>query len=135
MLLLQNYEPPILACAVNEVLESIVEVESLAIQTLVLPLIVPPSKLKCVSRSLTMTGSEVSLFGVQIGSETDIMRAMVTKCQKLPLPMQIHHEHLACFLHVIRVLKFSTFVLVGQIGQDLTKRASEQEVEGDLLYR
>ncbi|KAL6986849.1 hypothetical protein U1Q18_001004 [Sarracenia purpurea var. burkii] len=137
VLLMQNYEPPVLACAVNEVLASI-KGENLSIMpTIVLPVIVAAPKLK-LDQKYTASSDDVSLYGVQIGPETDITRAIVAKTQKPPLSLQIYHETFACFLQLVRVSKLPTFVLIGQSGQRKFQKNSGLELEmmyeiGELL--
>uniref|UniRef100_A0A5B7BHE4 DUF7894 domain-containing protein n=1 Tax=Davidia involucrata TaxID=16924 RepID=A0A5B7BHE4_DAVIN len=127
VLLLQNYEPPILVCAVNEVLASITGENSSTMPTLVLPFMVGASKLKWEGKNSSM--NKVSLYGMQIGQEIDISEAMFSKTQKPPSQLQIHHEPLACCLQLIRVLKLPSFVLIGQSGQHLSNKASGEELE------
>jgi len=50
VLLLENYEPPILACALSEVLSVLAAGESSTIPTVVVPFIVPATKLKVDSK-------------------------------------------------------------------------------------
>lgn len=121
MLLMQDYEPPVLACAVNEVLSSMKE-ESFSI---VLPIVVAAPKLK-LERKFSTTSDKVSLYGVQIGPETDITRTMVAKTQKPPLSMQIHHEPLACFIQLVRVLNLPTCVLFGRSSDQFQKTSGEE---------
>ncbi|KAK9284397.1 hypothetical protein L1049_023568 [Liquidambar formosana] len=117
VLLLQNYEPPILACAVNEVLASITGEESSTIPTFVAPFLVASSKLKSETKNLTANHNKALLYGVQIGPGTDISQTLATRTQKPPSSLQIHHEPLACLLQLVRVLNLPTFVLIGQRGQ------------------
>ncbi|KAA8524904.1 hypothetical protein F0562_011327 [Nyssa sinensis] len=126
VLLLQNYEPPILVCAVNEVLASIMGENSSTMPTLVLPFMVAASKLKWENKNSSMN-NKVSLYGMQIGQATDISEAMSGKTQKPPSQLQIHHEPLACCLQLIRVLKLPAFVLIGQSG--LSNKALGEELE------
>ncbi|XP_059661292.1 uncharacterized protein LOC132307516 [Cornus florida] len=137
LLLLQNYEPPILACVVNEVLASITGEDSSTMPTVVFPFIVAASKLKWEGKS-SLTNNKVSLYGIQIGPETDVTRVMLAKTQKPPSTLQIHHESVACCLQLIRVLKLPTFFLIGQCGRHTSSKALAEELEviyemGDLL--
>ncbi|ONI18025.1 hypothetical protein PRUPE_3G192700 [Prunus persica] len=129
VLLMQYHEPPILACAVNEVLAQIAGKKSSSIPTIVAPFVVASSKLKLESKSATKFEGKVSLYGTEIGSETAISKAMATRTQKPPPTMQIHHEPLACFLQLARVLKLPTYVLIGERGL----RISDKE-ELEILY-
>lgn len=121
MILMQDYEPPVLTCAVNEVLASMKE-ESFSI---VLPIVVAAPKLK-LERKFSTTSDKVSLYGVQIGPETDITRTMVAKTQKPPLSMQIHHEPLACFIQLVSVLNLPTCVLIGRSSDQFQKTSGEE---------
>ncbi|KAM7495308.1 hypothetical protein LguiB_029917 [Lonicera macranthoides] len=137
ILLLQKYEPPILACAVNEVLASLARENSSNMPTLIIPYFVAASKLKLESKNST-TNDEVSLFGMQIGPETDVTQALVSRAQKLPSSLQIHDEPLACILQLVRVLKMPAFVLTGQSVQSLPHKTFGEEVKviceiGELL--
>lgn len=125
MLLMQNFEPPILACAVSEVLTQIVGENSSSLPTIVVPFVVASTKLKGDSRTSTKSDSKVSLYGVQIGPQTNITKAMATRTQKPSSTFQIHYEPLACLLQLARVLNVPTFVLLGQRGQ----RVSDDFVE------
>ncbi|KAI8006896.1 hypothetical protein LOK49_LG07G02786 [Camellia lanceoleosa] len=137
LLLMQNYEPPVLVCAISEVLASINGESSSIIPTVVLPIIVATPNLK-LERKYSTTSDKVSLYGVQIGPETDITQDMVAKTQKPPSSLQIHHEPLACFLQLVHVLKLPTFVLIGQSGQRKFQKGLGEELEmiyeiGELL--
>lgn len=127
ILLLPKYEPPILACAVNEVLASLVGENSSTMPTLILPYFVAALNLKLENKHLSH--DKISLHGFQIGPETDTTRALLTSTQKLPPSLQIHHETLACLLQLVRVLKMPTFVLLGQSDQSLSPTTFGEEVE------
>lgn len=132
LLLMQNYEPPVLVCAISEVLASINGESSSIVPTVVLPIIVATPNLK-LERKYSTRSDKVSLYGVQIGPETDITRDMVAKTQKPPSSLQIHHEPLACFLQLVRVLKLPTFVLIGQSGQHKFQKDLGEELE--MIYQ
>lgn len=137
ILLLQKYEPPILACAVNEVITSVAGENSLNMPTLIIPFLVAASKLKLESKS-SVTNFNVSLHGLQIGSETDTSKALLSKTQKLPSSLQIHYEPLACSVQLVRVTKIPAFILVGKSGQNQSPKSSEEEFKvlcemGDIL--
>lgn len=122
VLLMQYYEPPILACACNEVLAQLEGHKSSSMPTIVAPFFVASSKLKWDSKTATKFDSKGSLYGIQIGPETDIGKAIVTRTQKAPSSLQIHHEPLACLLQLVRVLNLPTFVLIGQRGQRISAK-------------
>ncbi|KAB2610773.1 hypothetical protein D8674_018805, partial [Pyrus ussuriensis x Pyrus communis] len=111
LLLMEYYEPPILACAINEVLAQLAGRNSSSVPTVVAPFFLESSKLK--------------------GEKTAISKAMATKAQKPSPSLQIHHEPLACFLQLVRVLKLPTYVLVGQRGQRISDK--EEFQIGELL--
>lgn len=124
---MQNYEPPILACAINEVLAQIIAGEkSTPLPTILVPFALASSKLKGDGKTLTKNDSKVSLFGVQIGPETDITKVMATRTQKPSSTFQIHNEPLACLLQLVRVLNLPTFFLVGQRGQHVSDKFTEE---------
>nr|GFA54969.1 hypothetical protein [Tanacetum cinerariifolium] len=81
--------------------------------SLILPFILDSSKIKLERKSLT----NEDIYGIQIGPQTDMMQALSSRHVKAPSSMQIHHEPLSCALQLVRVLKTSTFILVGQSGQ------------------
>ena len=112
MVLLQNYEPPILACAVNEVLASITGEQSSPLPTF----LVPSSKLKWEIKN-SAPNHKNALYGMQIGPETETTQALATRTKKPPSLLQIRHEPLAIFIQLARVLKLPTFVLIGQNGK------------------
>ncbi|KAK4594207.1 hypothetical protein RGQ29_018049 [Quercus rubra] len=138
LFLMQNYEPPVLACAVAEILSQISGEEPSSMPTLIVPFVLASSKLKWESKTLTKNESKASIYGIQIGPDTDITHVMATRTQKVPSSLQIHHEPLACLLQLVRVLKFPTFVLIGQRGRHLSDKAIGEELKiiseiGELL--
>ncbi|XAR55231.1 hypothetical protein NMG60_11035248 [Bertholletia excelsa] len=121
VLLMQIYEPPVLVCAINEVLASIIGESSSSLPMIVLPIMVAASKLK-LERKYSKTSDKVSLYGMQIGPETEITQAIAAKTHKPPSSLQIHYEPLACFLQLVRVIRLPSFLLIGQssdLGQEL----------------
>ncbi|KAL9453898.1 hypothetical protein AB3S75_009491 [Citrus x aurantiifolia] len=137
VLLLQNYEPPALVCAISEVLAQL-NCETSTLPLLLAPFVVESSKLKGQEKSLAASESKVSLYGLQIGLETDITQAMAARTQKAPSSLQIHCEPLACFLQLVRILKLPTFILIGQRTTSHSNKTSRGELQilhemGDLL--
>lgn len=126
MLLMQNYEPPILACAINEVLAQIGGEKSSSLPTIIVPFAVASLKLKGDGKTLMYNDDNVSLYGVQIGPETDITKLMFTRTQKPSSTFQIHQESLACLLQLVRVLNLPTFFLIGQKGRHLSDKFMEE---------
>ncbi|KAL9457255.1 hypothetical protein AB3S75_006325 [Citrus x aurantiifolia] len=137
VLLLQNYEPPALVCAISEVLAQL-NCQTSTLPLLLAPFVVESSKLKGQEKSLAASESKVSLYGLQIGLETDITQAMAARTQKAPSSLQIHCEPLACFLQLVRILKLPTFILIGQRTTSHSNKTSGGELQilhemGDLL--
>lgn len=131
---METYEPPVLACAVNEVLSQITGEKPSSIPTLIVPFVLPSSKFKWESKPLTTDDSKASIYGIQIGPETDVSQAMAARTQKVPSSLQIHHEPSACLLHLVRVLKLPTFVLIGPIrGRRVSDEALGEELEVFIL--
>ncbi|KAI4308587.1 hypothetical protein L6164_031644 [Bauhinia variegata] len=127
---MQHYEPPVISCAVNEVLAKIAGDKSSLTPTLLVPFIMESYKIKGESKSLTADESKTSLvYGIQIGEETGISQTLVAITLKPPSSLQIYHETCACFLHFARVLKLSTFFLIGQTGQHSRSKSTKGELE------
>ncbi|KAG6572206.1 hypothetical protein SDJN03_28934, partial [Cucurbita argyrosperma subsp. sororia] len=142
VLILQSYEPPVLACAVDVVLSHIagqrLPSSSKSKPTLVVPSVITSSKLKWESKTNTKSDRTVLLYGTEVGPETDISRTMGAKVQKLPSTSQIYCEQLACLFHLIRILNIPAFFVVGQTGRSLSNQAAGEEIQilsemGELL--
>ncbi|KAF8414291.1 hypothetical protein HHK36_002293 [Tetracentron sinense] len=129
VLLLQNYEIPVVVCAVNEVLASITRENSSTVPTLILPFFAAASKLKWEIKNSAMTGHKVTLYGSQIGPATDVTKAMVVRTQKPPPSLQIHYEPLACLLQLVHILKLPSFLLIGPCNQCQSQRTTDEELE------
>lgn len=123
---IQHYEPPVLACALNEVLTKIAGDDSSLMPTLLVLFLVESSKVKGQSKSLRSDESKASIFGMQIGQNTDIMHALIKKTQEPPSSLRIQHETFACFLHFVRVMKLPTFFLIGQTSEYLDSKSTKQ---------
>ncbi|CAI9783632.1 unnamed protein product [Fraxinus pennsylvanica] len=128
ILLLQNYEPPILACALNEVLISLAGADLSTMPTLVVPFIVPESKLKLENRYF-VTSEKVSVYGMKLGPTTDVTQGLSSTLQKPSPSMKINHEDLSCLLHLVNVIKVPTLVLIGRSSQRLLRKSYEEELE------
>ncbi|CAN1181517.1 hypothetical protein LINPERHAP2_LOCUS35445, partial [Linum perenne] len=131
LLLLEKYEPPMLACALNEVLAHIVRASSSTLPTFIFPF-TGASKLKWETKAPPK--GQVKLYSIQSGPETDIAQVITSRTQTLPSSLHIHYEPLACYLQLARVLKLSTCVVFGLGGH----QGSGDEIEaldqiGDLL--
>ncbi|KAK9089937.1 hypothetical protein Scep_029019 [Stephania cephalantha] len=112
VLLMENYEPPVVACAINQVLQSVIleDNSSSMPPTLLLPFVVQAN-----SRFHWETNdTAVRLYATHIGPETDLLRSMLAASIKQPPPsLQIHYEPLACLIHFARVLNLPTLLLIG----------------------
>ncbi|ONK79329.1 uncharacterized protein A4U43_C01F5260 [Asparagus officinalis] len=114
ILLLPNYEPPIAACAVREVLSSILSDNLSGQPTIVLPF---------VMKSLKFNQD------IEIEARTDFAQAMLSEVTKTSSPVQLNCEPSACLLHMVRVLRLPTVLLIASDGQSQNKRAIEYELE------
>lgn len=126
IVIMQHYEPPLLACALNEVLNKIVGGDPSSIPTLLVPFLVESSEVKGHSKSLRSDESGALTYGIQIGQITDIMQTLLKKAQEPPSSLRIQHESFACFHHFVRVMKLPTFFLIGQTSQYLDNKATKQ---------
>ncbi|KAK7304087.1 hypothetical protein RJT34_15119 [Clitoria ternatea] len=137
IVVMQHYEPPELACALNEVLNKIAGNNSSLMPTLLVPFLVESSKVKGKSITLRSDESKRLIFSKQIGENTDIMQALLNKTLELPSSLQIQHETFACFHHFVRVMKLPTFFLIGQISEYLDNKSTKQHevicVIGEIL--
>ncbi|KAI9107184.1 hypothetical protein K1719_021793 [Acacia pycnantha] len=121
-MIMQHYEPPVLACAVNEVLSKIAGDKSSLIPKLYVPIVVESSQIKGESKSQ----SGALVYGIQIGQERETNEALLSKIVKPPPTLRIQHETLACCLHLLNVLKLPTFFLIGKTGQNLRNKSTEE---------
>ena len=110
--MLENYEPPVLACALNEVLLKLAGEEQSALPTLIVPFVVPETKLKLKNR-YSGKSEKVSLYGMKLGPKTDVSELLSSRLQQSPLFSQILHEELALLLHLVNVMKLPTVVMIG----------------------
>lgn len=119
MVMLHHLEPPVLSHAINSILAKIADAENISatVPTIVAPFLVPVSQLKLEGGLLTTNSSKLPLYGIQVGPETDISRAIAARTQKPPSSLQIHYEPLACFLHLVRAANLPTIIIVGQRSQ------------------
>lgn len=124
---MQHYDPPVLACALNEVLNKILKGDDPStMPTLLVPFLVESSKVKGNSKSLKSDESKALTYGIQIGQITDIMQTLLQKTQEPPSSLRIQHENFACFLHFVRVMKLPTFFLIGQTSQYSHNKSTKQ---------
>ncbi|XP_020218539.1 uncharacterized protein LOC109801822 [Cajanus cajan] len=123
---MEHYEPPVLVCALNEVLDKITADKSSLPPTLLVPFLVESSKVKRQSKALRSDESKSLIFRIQIGQNTEIAQALLNKTQELPSSLQIQHETFACFLHLVNVMQIPTFFLIGQASQYLDNKSTKQ---------
>ncbi|CAI8587372.1 unnamed protein product [Vicia faba] len=126
VVIMQHYEPPVLACALNEVLNEIFRGDSSKKPTLLVPFLVESSKVKGNNKSIRSDESRPLTYGIQIGQITDIMQTLLKKTQEPPSSLRIQHEIFACFLHFVRVMNLPTFFLIGQTSQYLDNKSTKQ---------
>lgn len=126
IVIMQHYEPPVLACALNEVLNKIVGGDPSSTPTLLVPFLVESSKVKGNSKSLRSDESRALTYGIQIGQITETMQTLLKKTQEPPSSLRIQQENFACFLHFVRVMKLPTFFLIGQTSQYLDNKSPTQ---------
>ncbi|VVA96841.1 unnamed protein product [Arabis nemorensis] len=135
--LVRSYEPPALVCAMSELLDLITR-EASTLPTIVAPFFVAASKLKFNNRSLEASSRKASLHYVQVGPETETSRLFASRVEKPPPLTQINYEPLSCLLHLARVKRLPTSVLIGQRGSSVSNKALEEELQvihetGELL--
>ena len=131
VLLMQNYEPPVLACAVNEVLEQIAGENQSPLPEIFAPFFVSSSNLKWDGKtSGKKSDGEALIYGVQVGPGTETTKALASKTERPSPTIQIHHEPLACLLHLARVINFPGFVLIGESGR---RKHTNEDVEVILI--
>ncbi|PHU11945.1 hypothetical protein BC332_18875 [Capsicum chinense] len=128
VLLLENSEPPTLACALNEVLALLVGNGLSNMPTIVAPFVVAATKLKTENRT-SVAVDNISVYGLQVGASSGLTKALCTKLQSPSLSLRIFNEQLACLLQLVRVLKMPTFVIIGKKGQTVHHNTSEEELE------
>ncbi|XP_028805000.1 uncharacterized protein LOC114759926 [Neltuma alba] len=126
LVLMQHYEPPVLACAVNEVLNKMAGDKSSLMPKLYIPIIVDSSQIKRDSKSLRSNETRALVYGIQISQEGETNETLLSKTVKPPSSLQIQHETLACCLHLLNVLKLPSFFLIGQTGQNLPNKSTEE---------
>ncbi|KAJ4982066.1 hypothetical protein NE237_032903 [Protea cynaroides] len=131
ILILQEYELPLVACAVHEILSSITGENSSIVPTIIVPFFVA-ANLKCDMANLTINGQRIILCGTQIGPATDFTEAVVARTSKPPSSLQIHNETLACVLQLVRILKLPTVLLIGSTSQRKSSLTTNEEIE--VLY-
>ncbi|MQL80909.1 hypothetical protein Taro_013377, partial [Colocasia esculenta] len=110
IVLLPNYQPPVAACAVNEILASIMSDNSSELPTVIAPLFLLSQKFTQESVNLKSSGGGVAIFGVGIGHVTESDQAMLVGIPRPPPSLQVNCETLACLLQMIQVLKIPTIV-------------------------
>ncbi|XP_043693718.1 uncharacterized protein LOC122644168 [Telopea speciosissima] len=128
ILLLQEYELPLVSCAVHEVLSAITGENSSIVPTIIVPFLVA-AKLKSETANPAINGQRITLCGTEIGPATGFTQAVVAKSCKPPSSLQIHNETLACLLQLVRILKLPTVLLIGSRGQHQSQITTDEEME------
>ncbi|KAK4758913.1 hypothetical protein SAY87_020214 [Trapa incisa] len=123
LLIMQTDAPPILACALNEVLEQVTGEE--AQPTLFVLAVTSQTIIKHETRSLPEKSSNPIIYCMPVGTETNIPGAIFTKTEKAPLPLKVHYEPVAYLLHFVRILKLPTILLFGKRGGSSSDRSTE----------
>ncbi|KAK8505987.1 hypothetical protein V6N13_002642 [Hibiscus sabdariffa] len=131
MVMIDHLEPPVLSQAIYSVLTKIEDAEHISstVPTIIAPFLVPASKLKLEGRLSTGNSGKLPLYGIQVGPETDVSRAIASKTQKPPPSLQIHYEPLACFLHLVRAANLPTSIIVGQRSQSPFNQALNEDLQ------
>ncbi|CAH9118575.1 unnamed protein product [Cuscuta epithymum] len=126
VLLLENYEPPILLCAVSETLAALVPGESSStMPTVLVPFVIPATKLREDSKSSDIT----QIYGLHFGPSNDITQALSAKLPNPPPSLQIYHEQLACLLQLVRVFTLPTIVLIGKTAPSKHNLTSDGQLQ------
>ncbi|CAA7050957.1 unnamed protein product [Microthlaspi erraticum] len=128
IVLLRSYEPPALVCAMNELLDLITR-EASTLPTIVAPFLVAASKLKFNNKSLEASSKKASLHYFQVGPETETSRLFASRIEKPPPSLQIHYEPLSCLLHLARVKRLPTSILIGQRSSSVSHQALDEELQ------
>ncbi|XP_072972764.1 uncharacterized protein [Typha angustifolia] len=132
VLLLPNYEPPVAACVMNEVLALITLNDFSDPPILILPFIA--RSLKANHAVLHRSGQIVTLYGAPIGATSDFSQSLLDGITAPPPSLQIKSEPLACLLQMVRVLNISTVLLIASNGQNQRSMEIEAlEEMGQLL--
>ncbi|XVF31942.1 hypothetical protein REPUB_Repub17cG0038400 [Reevesia pubescens] len=131
MVMLQHLEPPVLSHAINSVLAKIADAENISstVPTIIAPFLVPASKLKLEGGLLTTDSSKLPLYGILVGPETDVSRAIAANTQNPPPSLQIHYEPLACFLQLARTANLPTSIIVGRRSHGPINQALSEDLE------
>ncbi|KAG9136649.1 hypothetical protein Leryth_004425 [Lithospermum erythrorhizon] len=128
IMLMENYEPPLLACALNEVLASLIRDNASTIPTIVVPFMLTESKLKMDKKDSSAL-AEVSVYGFRLGPKTGLTDSLCSKLRKPPPSLQINHECLNCALQLLRVLPLPSLVLIGVTDQYKSQKTSDEELQ------
>ncbi|CAA0836994.1 Unknown protein [Striga hermonthica] len=128
IVLLQSYEPPILACALNEVLLKLAGDDLSCTPTLIVPCVVLESKLKQENK-YSVGSDNASVYGIELGPKRDLTEALSSKLQKPSPFLQVYREDLATLLHLLTAMKLPALVLIGQSCQRVASKNSKDELE------
>ena len=129
ILLIPNYEPPIAACAVREILSAISSGNVSDQPVIILPFIMKALKFNREMTNLSSSRQEVTLHAAEIGATTEFTRALVAGIANVSSSLQLNSEPLACLLHMVRVLVVPTVLLIASDGQNQKERSTDYEIE------
>ncbi|KAF6145132.1 hypothetical protein GIB67_013483 [Kingdonia uniflora] len=129
VLLMQSYDPPVVACAINEVLASITGEDRSTKPTIVLPFFASESKLSNDMFNISSSNKKIALYGTHLGPETEFTQAIIGGTKKPLSSLQIQFEPLACLIHFICVLNLPTVLLIGPRREHPTRRSTDEQLE------
>ncbi|CAA6661532.1 unnamed protein product [Spirodela intermedia] len=132
IILVPNFEPPVAACAVNEILTTVISENSSELPIIVVPIFQPSLKISQEPKKPKLFDNRVAIFGVEIGLVTDTTQAMLSGIPKPPSSLRLSCETSACLLQMIRVLNIPSLLIGTSIGQpDISAKAEDiQGVNG-----
>ncbi|KAH9620281.1 hypothetical protein KSS87_008207 [Heliosperma pusillum] len=116
LLLVEHYGPPVLSCALHEILRSITRENQPSDIVLTLPFFLSAAKLKGDDKNSSLNNEVSSLYGLQMGPTVDFTEEIVRTVEQVPSSLRIHYEPLACLLQFVHCLKFPTALLIGIKG-------------------
>lgn len=129
ILLLPNYQPPIAACAVKEVLSSVVSENHHETPTIIAPFIMRASKSNREIMKRSSPENKSTLCAAEVGPRNDFIQTMIAGISTISAPLNLECEPLACLLYMVRVLSIPTVFLIASDGEFPNKLSSNYEVE------
>ena len=94
-----DLQPPIAACAANEILSSVIPGNSSDLSLVVIPIF-----------KTSPIEDKSEIFGVEIGPQTELTQALLHGISKPP-SLRINSEILASLVQMIRVLNIPSFII------------------------